>query len=226
MKNHTQQFLSSQSLEAIVEHDLQDALVNASGVDCTWQPDQPLTQDCVTIAEDAQAHIAYPWNPAEAEAFFSRSDQFSILDDLDTEEVSECSHRFFDQLNSIWVTAALQNTLSERFAIRLPQSILAAIVHRARTIATTSVNLADQLVECVQDLMPLNELVTEDLYVLARPYANTMRGDSSTDPLANARSIEWEQLSETEQVRLSLAVARQALEEIKAEEILAGVDSL
>jgi hypothetical protein len=219
MKNQAQQFLSIESLEAIVERDLQDALVNASGVDCTWQPDQPLTQDCVTIAEDAQAHISYPWNPANAEVFFSRSDRFSILDDLDAEEVSECSHQFFDQLNSIWATAALQNSLSERFAIQLPQSILSAIVHRARTIATTSVSLADQLVECVQDLMPLNELVTEDLYVLARPYANTMRGDLAADPLVSVRSTEWEQLSETEQVRLSLAVARQALEEIKAEEV-------
>ena len=218
MNNEAKQSHSPENLEAIAEGDLQAALLNVPGVDCTWQPGQPLTPDCVSISEDAQAHISYPWNPADAEAFFSRSDQFSILDELDADEVSGYSRRFFDQLDSVWATAALQNTLSERFAVRLPQPILSAIVRRARTIATTSLSLADQLVQCVQDLLPdLNELVTEDIYVLARPLSHTMRGEAAIDPLTTARSTEWDQLSETEQVRLSLAVARCALDELKAE---------
>ena len=218
MNNKAKQSHPLENLEAIVERDLQDALLTAPGVDCTWQPGQLLMQDCVTIAEDAQAQISYPWNPAEAEAFFSQTDRLSILDELSADEVSDRSHQFFSQLDSLWATAGLQNLLSERFAVRLPQPVLSAIVQRAKAIATTSASLADQLVQCVQDLLPgLTELVEEDIYVLARPLAHSMRGEAPTDPLTMVRSTAWEQLSETEQVRLSLAVARCALDELKGE---------
>lgn len=216
MRNQAKCSNPLENLEAIVERELQDALLAAEGVRCTWQPDQPLTEADVTIAEDPQAQISYPWNPAEAEAFFRQSEPASIFEGWESDEVSHCSHRFFTQLDSLWATAALQNSLMERFAVRLPQPVLSAIVQRAKAIAATSATLSDQLVQCVQDLLPgLTELVEEDVYVLARPLAHTMRDKDTIDPLMAVRSTEWEQLSETEQVKLSLAVARCALAELK-----------
>ena len=218
MKDQTKCSNPLENLEAIVERELQDALLTAEGVCCTWQPSQPLTEASLTIAEDPQAQISYPWNPAEAEAFFRQSEPASIFEGLESDEISQCSHQFFTQLDSLWATAALQNSLMERFAVRLPQPVLAAIARRAKAIATTSTTLADQLVQCVQDLLPgLTELVVEDVYVLARPLAHTMRDKDTIDPLTMVRSTDWEQLSETEKVKLSLAVARCALAELKAE---------
>ncbi|HEY9908761.1 MAG TPA: hypothetical protein V6D18_14280 [Thermosynechococcaceae cyanobacterium] len=218
MSNETMRSNPLENLEAIVERELQDALLQAEGVHCSWQPDQPLTEDSVTIAETPHARIAYPWNPIEAEDFFSQPDAVSVWEGWENDD-SEPASRFFDQLDSLWATAGLQNSLTERFGLRLPQPLLSAIARRAQAIAATSATLADQLVQSVQDLLPnLTELVEEDVYVLARPLAHAMRGEATIDPVSAVRSSEWEQLSETEQVRLSLAVAHYALAELKQSE--------
>jgi hypothetical protein len=55
----------------------------------------------------------------------------------------------------------------------------------------------------------------EDLLVFARPYSYAMRSDSSAFNVDNlARSIEWDQLSATEQVKLTMMVSKYALEQL------------
>lgn len=212
-----------QANQANVESDLWAALVEAEGVHCSWQSEEPLTEDAVIVEENPHSTITYPWDVTEIEAepFFTQLEQDSIFDGWQSEEVSVRSNAFFTQLDHLWATAAaktLQVTLAQRFAARIPQNLLAAIAHRAQHAVSSSLSLADQLVQCVQDLLPgLTELVEDDLYVLARPLAGAMRDGipAVESTLAAVRPIDWDALSETEKARLGLVIARCALSELE-----------
>ncbi|PSB28047.1 hypothetical protein C7B82_14435 [Stenomitos frigidus ULC18] len=203
--------------EAKVEEALWATLLHAEGVDCSWTGDEPLTETNFAVAENASATIPYIWNPAapESETFFTALEQEFSLDDWKVDEVATRSSVFFAQLDQLWSAATLQETLVQRFASRMPQQLLTAIATRAQQVLSSSVSLADQLVQCVQDALP--NLAEEDLYVLARPLAHAMRGNDSPveSTLERVHSIEWDALSEVEQARLSLAIARFALAELE-----------
>jgi hypothetical protein len=206
------------SVEADVEHDLLAALLPAEGISCSGTLDVSLTEAMITAAEIPDARIAYPWNPAQAEDFFTQSEQPTIFADWQAEEILQRSTQFFAKLDSLWSGATLQNLLVERFGVRMPQPLLTAIAHRAQTITTTSLSLADQLVQCVQDVLPaLTGLVEDDLYVIGRPLAESMRDGSPAieSTLSAVRSLDWQDLSEVEQARLSLVVARYALQQLE-----------
>ena len=204
--------------EAKVEEALWAALLHAEGVDCSWTGSEPLTEDNFSVAEDLNAQIPYVWNPAasESEPFFAALEQQFSLDDWKVDEVVTRSNAFFSHVNQLWSAATLQETLVQRFASRVPQQLLSAIATRAQQVLSNSASLADQLVQCVQDALP--NLAEEDLYVLARPLAHAMRGNDSPveSTLERVRAIEWDALSEVEQARLSLAIARYALSELEA----------
>jgi hypothetical protein len=75
-------------------------------------------------------------------------------------------------------------------------------------------SLADQMVECVLDILP--QWAEEDLQVLARPLAYAMRDiDSEGVELVTETKRPWAQLSEIEQARVSLAVARYAISQLE-----------
>lgn len=206
--------------EADVERDLWNALLNAEGVHCSWKPGDVPTEEMIAVEDIPAATISYPWNPAtpEAEEFFTQAES-ALFDGWESEEITTRSTAFFAHLDHLWSATSIQATLVQRFAIRMPEAILTAIAHRAQQVVSASVSLSDQLVQCVQDLLPnLTELAEEDLYVLARPLAHAMRNADSPaidSALASVRPVEWEALSETEKARLSLAVARYALAELK-----------
>ena len=204
--------------EATVEEALWSALLHAEGATCSWTGEDALTEDSFTVADNAKATIPYVWNPAapESEPFFTALEQDVSLDGWATDEVATRSSLFFAQVNQLWSTATLQETLIQRFASRVPQQFLTSIANRAQQVLSSSVSLADQLVQCVQEALP--NLAEDDLYVLARPLAHAMRGNDSSveSTLDRVRSIEWEALSEVEQARLSLAIARYALSELEA----------
>lgn len=208
--------------EADIERDLWDALLHAEGVSCAWQPGESLTEEMITVEENPAAHISYPWNPAtpEAEAFFTEAETPSIFDGWQPNEIATRSDAFFAHLDHLWSALPLQTTLVQRFAIRMPETLLASIANRAQQVMSASTSLADQLVQCVQDILPsLSELAEDDLYVLARPLAHAMRDADSQaidTALAAVRPLGWDALSETEKARLSLAIARYALAEIEA----------
>ncbi|XGW00409.1 MAG: hypothetical protein ACAF41_15920 [Leptolyngbya sp. BL-A-14] len=206
-----------ENLEATVEQALWASLLHADGVNCSWQGEAPLTEEAFTVAEEPTAKVPYVWNPAapESEAFFTAVEQEFSLDDWDEEEISTRSQSFFAQVNQLWSATSLQETLMQRFATRVPQQFLATIAIRAQQVLSSSASLADQLVQCVQDVLP--NLADDDLYVLARPLAYAMRGNDAPieSTLERVRSVEWDALSEVEQARLSLAIARYAIAELE-----------
>ena len=62
----------------------------------------------------------------------------------------------------------------------------------------------------MQDLLP--NWATEDLLVIARPYAYAMRGDTGVNNIDNiVRPLAWTELSELERAKLTIAIAQAAI---------------
>lgn len=166
----------------------------------------------------------YPWNPLapESEAYLTELEQTFALEDWSTAEISTRSQNLFSQLDQLWsekVPAAantVQVALSRRFAGRVPQDWLAAIATRANELLSTNLSLMDRLVQCVHQMLPA--WAEEDLQVMARPLAYAMRGaeaEAIEYTLNAVRPIDWQELSDMERARLSLAIARYALAELE-----------
>lgn len=164
----------------------------------------------------------YPWNPytIEAEAYFMEQEaEGSIVAVFAEAELAQRSQRLMHQINHLWSATHLQIFLLERFAEKIPDELLnrlAKVVTRmTEKVSAQSLSLADQLVECVQELLP--EWPDDDLQVLARPFAYAMRGAEPDGIGANSTILEggsWSELSEIEQARTCLAIARYALLEV------------
>ena len=175
----------------------------------------------------------YPWNPAdlESEAYFSEQEQQLLLENCLDAEIASGSDAFFSCLEKIWaetipasepinVTSAadavdLQATLQQRFATYIPQSWLAAIARQAYDVLSGQKSIADQLVQCVQELLP--NWAEDDLLILARPFAVAMRCPDTAieSQLSHVSCQNWANVSEIEQVRASLAIARYALAQLQ-----------
>jgi hypothetical protein len=159
-----------------------------------------------------------PWNPSDvdSESYYQSKEQAFNLDDWSAEELQQSSHSFFAKLDSCWPDEAkdVLSLLSQKFAARIPQQWLEKVAAEATKAAAAQLTAVDQLVSCVQNLLPTWE--SEDLLVLARPYSYAMRSDPGTINLDNlARSIEWEQLSTTEQAKLTMLASKYALEQLQ-----------
>ena len=175
----------------------------------------------------------YPWNPAdlESEAYFSEQEQQFLLENCSDAEIASGSDTFFSNLEKIWaktilasepinVTSVadavdLQTTLQQRFATYIPQSWLAAIARQAYDVLSGQKSIADQLVQCVQELLP--NWAEDDLLILARPFAAAMRCPDTAieSQLSHVSCQNWANVSEIEQVRASLAIARYALAQLQ-----------
>ena len=169
----------------------------------------------------------YPWDPTapEAEAYFGRREQEFVLEDWPQAEVAARSQSFFTRITHLWSTPVqlaestevntLPVVLAQRFAARVPQGWLDTISRQAYQVFLTQQSTAAALVQCVQGLLP--DWAEEDLLVLARPFAYAMRGketEAIESVLVNVQDRDWSVLSEIEQARLSLAIARYALAKI------------
>lgn len=199
----------SNSLELQMQQALLDALLDSEAVTVQWnQPDNADPVE-VEVAEIPDNTIAYPWNPADpdAESFFNTLEQQFSIDTLSDAEISDRADAFFSHLDSLFAAPTLESSLAQKFAT-VPQSILNAIALQAQKLANSSATLADQLVQCVQEALP--QWAEEDLQVLARPLAYSMRGEEQT-----VKATDWSKLSETEQAKLTLAIARHALNEVQ-----------
>ncbi|MDY6938862.1 MAG: hypothetical protein SWY16_14460 [Cyanobacteriota bacterium] len=149
------------------------------------------------------ASSAYPWNltDGQAQAYIAALEQSLEITALSSEEIASRSNALFEQLQQCW----LRTDLSSKFAV-IPSSILDAIADRAKQAIESPQVVADRLVACVAELFP--EWTSADLQVLARPFAYAMRGtDGAESAIAGVRSVEWSELSQIEQARLSLAAA-------------------
>lgn len=171
---------------------------------------------------------SYPWNPddLEAESYFSELEQ-EMMDLYSSDEIADQAQRFSVTLEQAWaqvlpvveqqetVVAALRAKLSQGFSIQVPEDLLQKIVQKAQESLAANVSLAEQLVQCVQSVLP--GWGSDDLQVLARPYAFAMRGtdtDTIEVALRSVRCAAWTELSGVEQARLSLAIARYTLDQI------------
>lgn len=192
-------------------------------------------QNCDTVLSSVQGELLeallqpegdfYPWNPAEPEAeiYFAEVERGFILSEWqDDTEIESATDALFKQLHQCWATPlpsaidTLKQSLFNRFASLVPQDFLEAIANTAQQVVSSNLSLADQLVCCVKPLLP--NWADDDLLVLARPLAYAMRGTSETTKDSvpgGVRSTEWTELSQMEQVRVSLAVAHSALVQLK-----------
>ena len=76
-------------------------------------------------------------------------------------------------------------------------------------------SIGDKIVQCVQDVLP--NWAADDLFVLARPLAYSMRSreDNGTELVFNRLSNhEWINLSEIEQAKVSVALAYYAISQL------------
>lgn len=166
---------------------------------------------------------AYPWNPAdsESEAYFARlEEEFAESNFLTNTDIVNGSQKLFATLEENWSKFGVNKSLFQKFGSRIPQDLLIKLASSIREISESSrqtlggLSLSDRLVYCVGEIIP--RWAVEDLEVLARPMAYAMR-DSQVDPvestLANIPPIDWQDLSEIERARLSLAIALFAMSE-------------
>ncbi|NEP05154.1 MAG: hypothetical protein F6K25_08310 [Okeania sp. SIO2G4] len=166
--------------------------------------------------------IAYPWNPeaAESDSYFDSLEQELPLSDLLTDvEITSGCKQFLSQTDQLFSVIDIQNSLSEKFSGLAPNNLLnklgkvaVNVVDQVNSLGSI-LSLSDQLVHCVSEVLPGWDL--EDLEVMARPLAYSMRGsqnDAVENTLATIQSASWSDLSEVEQARLSLAIALYAIE--------------
>lgn len=197
----TEQFSSSQYSQSQVEMELLNALV--------------------------QEKTPFPWNPLHPEA-----EPYLIELEQEWGQESECldssihptSSSLLMHLDTLWSQMALAQSLSRKFSSRVPSTLLQGLAKRVMTIwqqtvagIETETAGAERLIRCVQEMLP--HWSEEDLHVLARPLAYTMR-DASTDSLestlATVRAVNWAELSDIEQARLSLVIAHYAWAEVNS----------
>ncbi|MDZ8239811.1 MAG: hypothetical protein RMZ69_22105 [Nostoc sp. ChiQUE01a] len=175
----------------------------------------------------------YPWNLAdeESEAYFQELEQQFESQDLIDEDLTKRSQDFYNHLDTLWsaisfnessnhncqqsIVLNLQETLCATFCTSVPQILLNTIATKAAEIFSRHQLRGEQLVECVQAVMPT--WGEEDLLVLARPFAYAMRSNESHNPastISNLNNREWTTLSEIEQAKVSLAIAYYALTQL------------
>ncbi|NEO33360.1 MAG: hypothetical protein F6K36_23630 [Symploca sp. SIO3C6] len=169
----------------------------------------------------------YPWNPAEleTEAYFTQLEKEFLLEyPQDTQAIKGRAQAFFRQLHQCWESAessvvdSLEASLLKQFGLSLPQTWLEEIANKARQVFSSNLSLAEQLVLCVQPLLP--NWTEEDLSIFARPLALPMRSKSELGSEGDdgaVESLEWTELSQIEQVRLSLKVAHSAIVQLQSE---------
>lgn len=167
----------------------------------------------------------YPWDTTMAtEAYFIEAEQQLASDNLLEQEIIALAPDFLNRLDGLWQANTpaqssldLQAKLSAQFAGQVPQDWLDAIARQASRVINSQKSLGAQLVQCVQELVP--NCLEEDLQVLARPYAYAMRSNPSiATTQLEITPEQWANLSEIQQAKLSLAIARYALEQIQAED--------
>ncbi len=174
-----------------------------------------------------QSDPPYPWNPEalESDVYFEELEARSPVNGFTDAELEERSQQFINSINQLWPATRLQKSLLEQFTSQVPQEVLTRLAQvatgMAQQVSARRLSLAEQLVYCVQALLP--QWPEEDLQVLARPFAYAMRGGETEGRdcvQLTAGSTSWSELSEIEQARTCLAIARFALGELLAEDDL------
>lgn len=178
----------------------------------------------------------YPWNPGEEDttAYFNQIEEQFVMQDLLDEELTTRCEGFHNQLDALWskcdtsaqyncntnstVAVKLQKNLQKQFSNSMPSAWINLIAQKAAEIFNDKQSITQQLIECVQAVLP--SLEVDDIMVLARPIAYATRSGepkkvestlANFDPDDNR---EWTALSEIEQAKAGLAVAYYALNQL------------
>jgi hypothetical protein len=163
----------------------------------------------------ASSTINYPWNPAEPDTadYYLESDRHFSLDDWSEAEIGQRSRSFLAKIQSCWENAPTPElelsplvALIEKFGTRVPRQWLSQIAANVTSLAANNLEPIEHLVQSVQDLLPT--WATDDLLVMARPYAYAMRGNPNADNLPDR---DWTELSELERAKLTIAIAQAAI---------------
>jgi len=181
-----------------------------------------------TLLEPEDA--TYPWNLADeaSESYFHHLEQQFGWQDFPEAELLTSSENFYQNLDIIWDQVALvedddiskntvnylQKTLQNTFSV-IPGVLLTAIAQKASEVFILEQSASEKLVECVQALLPNWE--TDDLLVLARPFAYSMRSSEThtlTSVIRDFEHRDWASLSAIEQAKISLAIADYALQHL------------
>ncbi|MEA5578215.1 hypothetical protein [Anabaena sp. UHCC 0451] len=174
----------------------------------------------------------YPWNlvDQESEAYFNELEQQFECEDLLAEDLTRRSQDFYHNLDEIWSqvyhsktdhdeqpSKSIKVAIHNAFAASVPANWLNAIAQKASEIISLEQSASEKLVECVQALLP--NWGTDDLLVLARPFAYSMRSNEPQNLasiISNLENREWTDLSEIEQAKISLAIANYAFKELSS----------
>jgi hypothetical protein len=171
--------------------------------------------DCLLASSTAN----YPWSPADLDTadYYATSDRQFNLDDLSEAEINQRSQFFLTGIHSCWDNAPSSESevsplaaLTAKFGARVPQQWLSQISTNVSNLVTNNLEPVDRLVQSVQDL--LSSWATEDLLVMARPYAYAMRCNPGVDNPDNiVRPLAWSELSEVERAKLTILIAQYAI---------------
>jgi hypothetical protein len=162
----------------------------------------------------------YPWDPADRDSadYYTETDRQFSFDDWSETEIVEKSQSFFTKVQACWADSSSPEpvlttleALTAKFGTRVPQQWLSKIASGVGTIATSNLEPVEQLVQSVKDL--LSNWATDDLLVMARPYAYAMRCDTGVNNPENiVRSLDWHELSELERAKLTILIAQYAID--------------
>jgi hypothetical protein len=176
---------------------------------------------------------AYPWNPSQGESddYFCTAEHQCRIQDLLDEELTVRSQSFYNQLDTLWSNVSakqhyncntvvnlaiqLKENLIKRITARVPHELIEQIAEKAAEIFNPQQSMGEQLVSCVQAVLP--NWGSDDLTVLARPFAYAMRNSEAQNLetiLDKVGEHDWQTLSEIEQARISVAIAYYALRQI------------
>jgi cell division septum initiation protein DivIVA len=177
--------------------------------------------------------VGYPWNPAQSESddYFGTVEHQSEIQDLLDEELTVRSQSFYNQLDTLWSNVSakqqynpntavnlvmqLKENLAKQIAARVPHELIERIAEKASEIFNPKQSMGEQLVSCAQAVLP--SWGSDDLTVLARPFAYAMRNSEAQNletVLDKVGEHDWQTLSEIEQARISVAIAYYALRQI------------
>ncbi|AFZ31880.1 hypothetical protein Glo7428_3401 [Gloeocapsa sp. PCC 7428] len=196
--------------------------------DGSKSPPSPAQLDLLAALLSSE-NATYPWNPADPETEIYFEEQDALVSEVSSAEFQARSQHFYSKLTELWsaVTPSKKNSSSDidcfpdwqhDFASYVPHAWLEAIADRAKQVFPAPNSLTEKLVQCVRGLLP--NFVEADLLVLARPFAQTLCSvkQESQAVMSHLHHHDWDDLSEIEQAKASLAIARYALAQITVTE--------
>ncbi|HIK44547.1 MAG TPA: hypothetical protein IGR64_06615 [Leptolyngbyaceae cyanobacterium M65_K2018_010] len=182
-------------------------------------PESSSSAEADLLASLVNPQPPYPWSPfsPEAEAYLAEAEAELADASLDG-AIAAGWQRFSADLESQWAQVAgrpnpVAESLLNRFQGSIPSQVLQSIATTALAMVDSGQSLLDQLVACAQAVLPTWE--QDDLAVLARPLAYALRDGQSEIldlSLSAIPQTDWNQISEVDRARLSLAIATVALQ--------------